>query len=71
MITIKTEDNGEISLSVAKGTPYKNFIVGIEMLIEELKEHTGMPIDDVLADVKKIYERDMEERKKDIRGEYD
>lgn len=69
MITIKTEDNGEISLSVAKGTPYKNFIVGIEMLIEELKEHTGMTIDDVLADVKRIYERDIKDREKDIRGD--
>ena len=69
MITINTEDNGEIRLIVSKGTPYRNFIVGIEMLIEELKEHTGMNIDDVLDDVKRIYERDKEDRKKDMRGD--
>ncbi len=69
MITIKTEDNGEIKLTVTKGTPYRNFIVGIEMLIEELKEYTGMNIDDVLDYVKRIYERDKEDRKKDMRGD--
>ncbi len=60
MIEIKEEQDGKVSIRANKGTKWNSFIVGIELMIETLldnsKAHTT--IDDILADVKKIYERD-------------
>lgn len=60
MIKIKEEQDGKVSIRADKGTKWNTFIVGIELMIETLldnsKAHTT--IDDVLADVKRIYERD-------------
>lgn len=63
-ITIAELKTGEITLKADKGIKWSTFITGIEMLIECIKENTEMPsIDDILADIKRIYERD---NKKDV-----
>lgn len=63
MIEIKEEQDGKVSIRADKGTKWNTFIVGIELMIETLldnsKAHTT--IDDILADVKRIYERDRNE----------
>ena len=62
MITIKTikEDKyGRAEMKIAKNTPYTTMLLGCEMLIEALmKENTCKDIDDLLADLKRIYIRD-------------
>ena len=59
MITIKTVDENNATLQVDKGTPYTTMLLGIEMLIEALiEEKKDLTIDYVLADLKRIYERD-------------
>jgi len=63
MITIKTVDENNAELVVAKGTPHTTMLLGIEMLIEALIEDSSanLNIDDVLSDLKRIYLRDNEE----------
>lgn len=65
-ITIEELENGEISLKASKGIKWTTFITGIEMLIECIKENSKVPIDidDILDDIKRIYERDAIERLK-------
>lgn len=60
MITIKTIDKNNAELNVAKGTPHTTMLLGIEMLIETLinDSSANLNIDDLLADLKHIYERD-------------
>lgn len=62
MITIKTipEDRyGRAEMKIAKGTPHTTMLLGCEMLIEALmKEDTCKTIDDLLADIRRIYVRD-------------
>lgn len=65
MITIKTIDNNNAELIVAKGTPHTTMLLGIEMLIEALIEQSSanLNIDDLLQDLKRIYIRDNEVEK--------
>lgn len=65
-ITIEELENGEISLKAGKGIKWSTFITGIEMLIECIKENSKVPIDidDILDDIKQIYERDAIEKLK-------
>ena len=60
MITIKTIDKNNAKLNIAKGTPHTTMLLGIEMLIETLikDSNANLNIDDLLADLKQIYERD-------------
>ena len=60
MITIKTIDKNNAELNIAKGTPHTTMLVGIEMLIEALikDSNANLKIDDLLADLRQIYERD-------------
>lgn len=60
MITIKTIDKNNAELNIAKGTPHTTMLLGIEMLIETLinDSSANLNIDDLLADLKQIYERD-------------
>lgn len=62
MITIKTVDENNAELIVAKGTPHTTMLLGIEMLIEALVKDSSanLNIDDVLSDLKRIYLRDNE-----------
>lgn len=59
-IVIEELENGEVSLKASKGVKWSTFITGIEMLIECIKENAKVPIDidNILEDVKRIYERD-------------
>lgn len=59
-ITIEEKGSGEVSLKASKGIKWSTFIAGIEMLIECIKENAKVPIniDDILEDIKRIYERD-------------
>ena len=65
-ITIEEKENGEIYLKASKGIKWTTFITGIEMLIECIKENSKVPIDidDILEDIKRIYERDAIEKLK-------
>ena len=65
-ITIEELENGEIYLKASKGIKWATFITGIEMLIECIKENSKVPIDidDILDDIKRIYERDTIEKLK-------
>ena len=61
MITIKTDKknkNGGATINIKKGTPYMTMLLGVEMLIEVLVKDNNNDIDWVLADIKRIYERD-------------
>lgn len=60
MITIKTIDKNNAELNIAKGTPHTTMLLGVEMLIETLinDSSANLNIDDLLADLKQIYERD-------------
>lgn len=61
MITIKTTKDKwtEAEIKIDKNTPHTTMLLGIEMLIEALlKEVPEQNIDDLLADIKRIYERD-------------
>ena len=60
MITIKTIDKNNAELNIAKGTPHTTMLLGIEMLIETLikDSNANLNIDDLLADLKQMYERD-------------
>ena len=59
MITIKELNNNTAELNIEKGTPHFTYLLGIEMLIETiLEEVPTMTIDDILCDLKRIYERD-------------
>lgn len=62
MITIKAIDNNNAELKVSKGTPHTTMLLGIEMLIETLIKDSSanLNIDDLLADLKTMYERDKE-----------
>ena len=58
MITIKAIDDNNAELKIEKGTPRTTMLLGLEMLVEAIIDETKMNIDDVLSDVKRIYERD-------------
>ena len=60
MITIKTLDKNNAEIDIKKGTPHTTMLLGIEMLIEALinDSSANLNIDDLLADLKRIYERD-------------
>lgn len=64
-ITIEELENGEISLKASKGIKWTTFITGIEMFIEVIKENSEVPIDidDILEDIKRIYERNKKDEK--------
>ena len=66
MITIKTIPSkyGEAEINVASKTPHTTLLLGCEMLIEAIIKETGLDIDFVLADLKRIYERDNIQRGK-------
>ena len=59
-IVIEEKEDGSISLEASKGIKWITFITAIEMLIECIKENAKVPIDidDILEDIKRIYERD-------------
>lgn len=60
IIVIEEKEDGSISLEASKGIKWITFITAIEMLIECIKENAKVPIDidDILEDIKRIYERD-------------
>lgn len=60
MITIKTLENNNAEIKIEKGTPHTTMLLGIEMLIESLMNESSLKlsIDDLLSDIKRIYERD-------------
>ncbi len=61
MITITTIDENNAELKIEEGTPHTTMLLGIEMLIESLIEsRSGLNIDNLLNDLKRIYERDKE-----------
>lgn len=71
MITIRTLEKNVAELNVKEGTPHTTYLLGIEMLIENLLNQVPtMTIDDILSDLKRIYIRDCynkgEENEKDI-----
>lgn len=66
MITIKTDKEnkyGGAEMIIEIGTPHTTMLLGIEMLIEELinDSSANLNIDDVLVELKRIYERDNKE----------
>ncbi len=66
MITIKDIGNERAELKVEKGTSYHEMLLGAEMLIEALVKDRGNIFEDVINDIKRIYEKDLkkeEERK--------
>ena len=69
MITIKETSNNGAEIHIYEGTSGTTIILGIDMLVEAIVKDIGMSIDEVLKEVKRIYERDLEEKEKDIRGE--
>lgn len=64
-IVIEEKEDGSISLKASKGIKWTTFITGIEMLIEVIKENSEVPIDidDILEDIKRIYERNKKDEK--------
>lgn len=64
-IVIEEKEDGSISLEASKGIKWITFITAIEMLIECIKENAKVPIDidDILEDIKRIYERDKRDEK--------
>lgn len=60
MITIKNENDNDVSLNIEKATPYITMLLGIEMLIEVLinESNGNLDIDYVLEKLKRIYIRD-------------
>ena len=60
LITIKTINENNAELKIEKGTPHTTMLLGIEMLIEALLEEGKheLTIDNLLKDLKSIYERD-------------
>ena len=59
MITITKTDKNDAELRIKAGTPRTTILLGIEMLIEALlNEVPTQNIDDLLADIKRIYIRD-------------
>ena len=57
-IVIEEKENGEVYLKASKGIKWSTFITGIEMLIEVINREVPIDIDDILGDIKRIYERD-------------
>lgn len=57
---LQIKEDGQVTLNANKGIKWTTFITGIEMLIECIKENAETPldIDTILADIKRIYERD-------------
>ena len=60
MITIKTipDKTGRAEIHIPKDTPYTTMLLGCEMLIEALIDLHCCNIDEILSDLKRIYERD-------------
>lgn len=65
MITIKSIDDkhSRAEIKIEKGTNYHEMLLGAEMLIEVLVKDRGNNIEDVLSDIKYIYDRDNKEDK--------
>lgn len=65
MITIKTLENNNVEIKIDKGTPHTTMLLGIEMLVEALMNESSLKlsIDDLLSDIKRIYERDNKKNK--------
>lgn len=63
-IIITELEDGQVSLKANKGVKWSTFITAIEMLIETIKENAEVriEIDDILSDIKRIYERDKENK---------
>lgn len=61
-IIIEETKNGQIILKADKGIKWSTFITGMEMMFEEIENQTKLNIDDVLRDIKRIYERDKKGR---------
>lgn len=57
MIKIETKD-GKVEMNMSAHTPHQEILLGLEMLVEIVVKETGLKIDTVLEDVKRIYERD-------------
>jgi hypothetical protein len=57
MITIKDIGNTRAEIHIDKGTDYHVLLLGAEMLIEALVKEKGNKFDDVMSDIKYIYER--------------
>lgn len=62
-IIIEEKENGQIILIADKGIKWSTFITSIEMMIEEIEGNCDLNIDDILRDIKRIYERDKTEVK--------
>ena len=62
MITIKTIDSNNAELNIKEGTPYTTILLGVELMIEQLVQTTELDIDQILGDLKRIYERDNERK---------
>ena len=60
MIKIHTVEENKVEMKIEPHTPHQELILGLEMLIEAIVNETKLSIDDVLEDVKRIYERDKE-----------
>jgi hypothetical protein len=58
MITIKDTGNIGAVIHVDKGTDYHVLLLGAVMLIEVLVKERGNKFEDVMDDIKYIYERD-------------
>ena len=58
MITIKEIDKNNAEIKIDKCTSHITMLLGIEMLIEALIESSGINIDYLLTDLKRIYLRD-------------
>lgn len=66
MIRIKTDrrcKDCRVNVKIAQKTPHTTILLGIEMLIEALlNEVPEQNIDDLLADIRRIYIRDNGEK---------
>jgi hypothetical protein len=63
MIIIKDMGNTKAEIHVGKGTDYHVLLLGAEMLIEVLVNERENKFDDVMSDIKYIYERDNKKEK--------
>lgn len=62
-IIIEEQEDGQVILKANKGVEWTTFITGIEIMLECMLEESEVNynIDDILDDVKRIYERDKNE----------
>lgn len=64
MITIKDIGKEHAEIIVDKNTSYHVMLLGAEMLIEILVKEKGNSFEDVIHDIKYIYERDLKKEVK-------